>query len=230
MQIGIYGSGGYLGSLIASSKEFEEEVVKLGRDDSPSTERVIDCGFPRNYSNAEVLSQYFETIANRLERVKFCSGRYVYLASMSSLSRHPSNYGLAKSTAESLVQASGGTLLRLGLVIDFDAPGGRFAQLARLVASVPIVPIPHRSRFRLLVTPASAVGPAATLAFEDPQSAQMIIQEASHWTTLGDLLYEIAGVIGVRTLQMPLWATRSLEVTSRHLKLGWLDNLSSLAE
>jgi hypothetical protein len=140
MKIGIYGGNGYLGSSVLKAlKQHNIEVMLLGRDQHPANlglTHIIDASFPANYKDKLITQQYFERLEKRLE--KSIGLNYIYLGSYSSVGVVRSIYGETKKNAEKMVQDRGATVLRLGLVVDENNPGGRFSQLKEIIEKAPV--------------------------------------------------------------------------------------------
>jgi hypothetical protein len=140
MKIGIYGGNGYLGSSVLNAlKEHNIEVRVLARDQCPANlglTHIIDASFPANYKHKHITQEYFERLEKRVE--KSIGLNYVYLGSYSSVGVVRSVYGETKKKAEEMVRERGATVLRLGLVVDENNPGGRFSQLKELIEKAPV--------------------------------------------------------------------------------------------
>ena len=154
-RVGIFGANGYLGSeTLYLCRATNIPSVALGRriEDLDSSilnqlVTIIDCGFPRDYYRVKSADDYLKQVQ---KRAKFCNQRgikYVYLTTFTSVISDNSKYARLKNSTERLVELLGGELLRLGLVIDLDNPGGRFLELNSMVRRLPIVLIPSSKWF-----------------------------------------------------------------------------------
>lgn len=159
MIIGIFGGNGYLGKeAVKICLAQNHEVVYLGRE-IVSTEvtileklnLIIDCGFPRDYYKIGVGDLYLRELTERFRVAQKLKVKYLYLTSFSTLKFGNSTYAKIKDNSESIANQFGVQLLRLGLVIDRDSPGGRYKELIQLVRSSPVILIPHKSWFPVMV-------------------------------------------------------------------------------
>jgi hypothetical protein len=154
-RVGVFGANGYLGSeTLSLCRATNIPSVALGRriEDLDSSilnqlVTIIDCGFPRDYYHVKSADDYLKQVQ---KRAKFCNERgikYVYLTTFTSVISDNSKYARLKNSTERLVELLGGELLRLGLVVDLNKPGGRFLELNSIVRRLPIVLIPSSKWF-----------------------------------------------------------------------------------
>lgn len=149
MKFGIYGTSGYLGSLVL--KNFENSIP-LNRDCFSNTNLVVDCSFPQNYLNQAVANKYIEQIDSRSKYYQEKKIKYIYIGSYSSVTPINSVYGRIKQTAEKVVFVNGGTVLKCGLVTSIQNPQGRFGQLFSLIQKLPFLILPSKETFGLHIT------------------------------------------------------------------------------
>ncbi len=148
MKVGIIGTNGYLGAVAKNViQESGHAVIDLPKHVLPQAYRdnthldlVLDCGFPRHYKKKNTMKIYFRDLDNRLRHNYKQGIPYVYIGSFSSKSQVMSNYGKRKLAAEKRVIENGGTILRLGLVINHFNPGGRFRELLIAANKMPVRP------------------------------------------------------------------------------------------
>ena len=138
--VGVYGSGYLATQIITQLATVNCSVSSLSRTEkvNDSISVVIDASFPRNYSNYKVFKNYQKLLASRLDDSRRVNAKYIYLGSYSSIGLPKSRYGSAKQKAEMMVLASNHTVLRLGLVIDTNLPGGRYFELQEVMRKIPI--------------------------------------------------------------------------------------------
>jgi hypothetical protein len=154
-RVGIFGAQGYLGretvelcrimnvGYIALGRKIED----LGASLLGELTIIIDCGFPRDYYNARRARDYLKQVERR---AKFCGDhgiQYVYLTTFTSVVSNKSKYARLKNRVEKTIEAFGGELLRLGLVVDLDNPGGRYLELCSIIHKLPIVFVPNSDWF-----------------------------------------------------------------------------------
>lgn len=154
-RVGVFGANGYLGQetvelcrirnveYVSLSRKIEDLGASLLSD----LTTIIDCGFPRDYYHARRARDYLKQVEKRSE---FCSGhgiQYVYLTTFTSVISNKSKYARLKNSAEDIVEAFGGELLRLGLVVDLVNPGGRYLELCSIIQKLPIVFVPNSDWF-----------------------------------------------------------------------------------
>lgn len=148
MKVGIIGTSGYLGAIAKNViQESGHAVIDLPKHNLPQTymdkthlDLVLDCGFPRHYKEKNTMKIYFRDLDHRLMHNHKQGIPYVYIGSFSSKSQVMSNYGEKKLAAENRVIECGGTILRLGLVINHFNPGGRFRELLIVANKLPVRP------------------------------------------------------------------------------------------
>lgn len=153
--IGIFGSQGYLGKqTLELCSTYKTEARVLGRrieliDTSVLNDLtlIIDCGFPRNYYKRKIARDYLLEVKKRAQFCNVHGIKYVYLTTYTSIVSDKSKYSRLKNSVENLIRSFGGELLRLGLVIDDSAPGGRFQELHSLIQRLPIVMVPSSNWF-----------------------------------------------------------------------------------
>ena len=138
--IGIYGTG-YLGKQFRNYLNREKHSCIILDRHQPETHAisiVIDASFPRNYKDISIFRQYLCLLEDRLVLSETSGSKYIYIGSYSSGSQVSSKYGLGKKAAEDLVLQHSGTVLRLGLVVDQDNPGGRYLEFLNFLRKIPL--------------------------------------------------------------------------------------------
>ena len=152
--IGIYGDG-YLGNQIRNVlQESNIPFKQLSREDSPGRELqiIFDASFPRNYLDEDISEGYLDLLSSRLDVANALKIQYIYLGSFSSKGIPWSKYASVKKQAEESVKIKQGSVLRLGLVVDFTNPGGRFQELVSLARKRLFIFLPAKDWCPLWIT------------------------------------------------------------------------------
>jgi hypothetical protein len=149
-RVGIYGFNGYLGNSILANYP---NTLKIDRDVLVDSELdvVIDCSFPNGSQKQSVTGKYLDLIHRRAHFYKTIDIRYIYLGSYSSIQPLKNRYGRVKYQAEQLVLEQNGIIVKLGLVVNRENPGGRYSELTKILQKMPILVIPHDSTFEIFV-------------------------------------------------------------------------------
>jgi hypothetical protein len=190
----------------------------------------VDASFPvKTYKRRAGARTYVHAIEARVSEAERRGQRYVYLASTSSLPPVYSRYGRVKQRAEDLVKANGGHLVRAGLVVSTEAPGGRLGQLLAISGRLPILPLPHESTFRLYVTPLAqlldCVNRCLRTATYQPGDE---LVPGTELTCLTALI--TAHPLASRpSLRLGRQTSRACSALARNVHVGPLDALSSIA-
>jgi hypothetical protein len=152
------------------------QATSLGREQLPSGScPVVDFSMPRNIRQSSTRISYHELIMRRVSSAVGGRSHYIYAGSISSLDPVVSQYGKLKRLVEDDVKSRGGSVLRLGLVVDFERPGGRFSNLIQILDRLPIAVVPSFNCFQLYVTSPEGM-------------VQSIVQLAKHHTGVSDYL------------------------------------------
>lgn len=227
--VGVWGANGYLGSHASSHLRATADVRCLARDALPTDESaLVDASFPRDYKDAVIRTGYLQRITSRAQAAAALHIPYVYIASMSSLPPVTSVYGRVKADAESIVTRHAGVLLRAGLVVSATEPGGRFAQLAGIARRLPLLPLPHPSQFRVHVTSLEDVLRDLAAVVEDGRGAHGHVVAGTSELSLTELL-EAASASRHRVIRLGPTLSRAAARVARHLHVGPLDSLASIA-
>ncbi len=228
--IAVWGSHGYLGSQVVKRFQPRMPVARLGRSELPIPGRAcVDASFPTDYKSSSVTGAYLRTVEERCRWSTRKGCRYVYIASMSSLPPVASVYGAVKRAAEEIVLVEGHRLVRAGLIVSQENPGGRFAQLAGIVRAIPVVPVPSPTHFRLFVNDLADVMACIESAVdsEDEPIADLPVPGMRD-ASLAEVL-EMLVEPGQRVIRL---GPRSSAVAARvaaSLHMGRLDSLASIA-
>lgn len=145
----VFGRGGYLADAFLSTQT-KLSTFAMPRDQLPAEEGVyIDFSFPTNFNDEKTMAKYMEVILSRCLICKELNSRYIYIGSISSIHRATSNYGKRKAEVEDSVKGNGGIILRLGLILDWQKPGGRFKELLDQLENLPALISPSKDTFKL---------------------------------------------------------------------------------
>ena len=228
--IGIYGTG-YLGQQIANYLNQEKHnCIILNRHQSVTStvSYIVDASFPRNYRNAQILRDYLNLLENRLTQSRISESKYVYIGSYSSLSLKNSKYGLGKKAAEDLVIQYSGTVLRLGLVIDPNNPGGRYLEFLKLVRKIPIHFIIPKSWCPVYVTKLNSALDSIHTIISDREAITFghIHAHGTKKIYLNQLLMQVSGNFPV--IKVPELAMWILSFLVSIFPIGKIDNLKSI--
>jgi predicted transcriptional regulator with HTH domain len=149
-RVGIYGSNGYLGKSICASYP---KTLKIDRNALVDSELdvIIDCSFPNGNEKQSVTAKYLDLIHRRAQYYKSLNIRYIYLGSYSSIHPLKNKYGRVKYRAEQLVLEQNGIIVKLGLVVNSNNPGGRYFELTKILKKMPILVLPHERTFEIFV-------------------------------------------------------------------------------
>jgi len=149
-KVGVYGWNGYLGKSICTRYPAYRKLERFSLL-SDSLDLVIDCSFPNGNLKKSEVTQYLKLISERVSFYKSKSVNYLYLGSYSSIKPINNSYGKIKCIAEQIVLEHGGTVVKLGLVINTENPGGRFSELVRILHKLPILVTPHEKTFEIFI-------------------------------------------------------------------------------
>jgi hypothetical protein len=225
----VFGIGGYLADAFLSTQT-KLSTFAMSRDQLPTKEGVyIDFSFPTNFSDEETMEKYIETILSRCLMCKELNSRYIYIGSMSSIHRASSNYGRRKAEVEDGVKRNGGIILRLGLILDWQNPGGRFKEFLDQLENLPALISPSKDTFELWTMPLS-------LAFESINSIVVAGTKKNDYVARGvfkSSLYEVVreySLISSRNfLSAPSILSRFLQILVRYKCVPCPDAIRSLA-
>lgn len=147
-KVGVYGWNGYLGRSICSRYP---AYLKLDRFSllSEDLEMVIDCSFPNGNLKKSEATQYLKLISERVSFYESKGVSYIYLGSYSSIKPINNSYGRIKSMAEQIVLEHGGAVVKLGLIVNNDNPGGRYSELVQILKKLPVLVVPHGKTFEI---------------------------------------------------------------------------------
>ena len=205
VHVGVFGANGYLGKeTLDLCSTINVPSTALGRNIDAvdisildGLTIVIDCGFPRDYYHREISRLYLEEIE---KRARFCNQhgiKYVYLTTFTSIVSDKSKYARLKNSLETSIESLGGELLRLGLVIDSNKPGGRFLELYSIVNKLPVVLIPSSNWFPVFTCSLSGYLAEVKNLFENGQLSKLQIGKLQ---PLAEVIREVA--VGKRVLQL----------------------------
>jgi hypothetical protein len=160
MVVGIFGSSGYLGqqsALICKSLKIDyvcldRSVDKHNEDFLKRITQVIDCGFPRNYYKKGLDSAYLLEIHRRKYFFESLGSKYIYIGTFTGVATRSTHYSQIKQKAEEILETFGATILRTGLIVSQDWPGGRYRELGEMLEKFPISLIPNENWFPLIIT------------------------------------------------------------------------------
>jgi nucleoside-diphosphate-sugar epimerase len=224
----VTGANGYVGSIIKSALGGDERVISLVRQ--PVDTQEIRWSFSSGAELAPVLAERRVDVlvhsawdmttsdAGDIERVCVEGSarlfeaarsagvkRIVFISSISAFDGARSVYGQKKVQVEQMVQAMGGTVLRLGLVYS-NREGGAFGNL-RSQASKNIVPvINHGMEPQYLLssqTLSEVCLRAARGDFDELQGAPLTLAHPQPWT-FRELITHLAAMQGVKPTLVPV--------------------------
>jgi hypothetical protein len=226
MNVAIYGANGYLGSAF---KDSNRGFLSLGRLENPKSGYLhVDFSFPQENADEEEFSNYLDLLRHRLKECSNTKSGYLYIGSISSLLPVVSRYGKRKRTAEELVLMAGGSVLRLGLVIDENSPGGRYKKLVKAISFLPVVPVTDPEYFQLFViTIENALG-AVIRGIRLANRNLDLIADENVETNLGQLLLGLAKSRNKRVITLSGRLTGAMEFILRNTSINSLDPLKSL--
>ncbi len=232
LRIGIVGSNGYLaGELIQIIQRENIDIFPLGRefliqDTFPDLDVVIDSGFPRDIHKENVRFEYFKHLAARLEYCKTNKVNYLYFGSLSSHSPVASKYGSAKREAENLVLSMKGKVIRFGLVVNTQEPGGRYKELIDNLRKLPIIFVPNPGFFPVGVTRIEEFLEALDRIIFQSESLVYDQTAPIDWTNLNLL---VRNSTNKKVFELPKFVTKVVCRMIRWLPLGKIDNLKAIA-
>ena len=229
--VGILGATGYLGGVIFQELDkLGFEVVDLGRTiakasiDSNPPSMIFDAAFPTGGIDRKVENEYLRSLASNFELTSSSQITYYYLGSYSANKKSKSKYGNLKSKAEREVILKGGQILRVGLVIDYQNPKGRFLQFLRLTSKLPFIPV-FPDKWLPIITTTLDEFRSAIKSLVIDQKVQMV-QNLGVKNDINKLFNEYAGAkTRVRVPEILLYVAMYL---SRFVYLGPLDSLKSV--
>jgi hypothetical protein len=231
--IGVFGGNGYLGQQITSAFQAHDLSFVLLEEASTDSDLafinvIIDCGFPRKIHKKLVRTNYKRQFLKRTDQIQKIP--YIYLGSFSSAEDSLSHYGQVKHFSEKLVIERGGMVLKLGLIISAEKPGGRYLELANIVKFFPLSLIPHSDYFPIRTTKLNDFLDYILILVHNIDqefvNAIKIVQNES--TTLGDLLTHQINRNQLPVI-LPRATTKLLCRTIQILPLGPMNNLKSIA-
>lgn len=225
MNVAVYGSSGYLGTLFRGQ---HLNLICLGRNDDPVPGFVhVDFSFPNEKYTKLEYRNYQQAILTRATLCRESKSKYIYIGSISSIEPIVSKYGLHKHLVEEIVKSADGSILRLGLVFNESQPGGRHAKLITLIRLIPVLPIPNRSTFQLFITNESdAVSSINTMI--TAEETLECIAKGTYEKNIGWLLEKFARNSNKRTIHLGIKLSRVLEALVRNSNFYFLDSLKSL--
>lgn len=232
LRIGIVGSNGYLGAtLMRNLQKKNVHVYPIGREflkdeTFPELDFIIDSGFPRNIHNKNVKMEYFKNLTSRLEHCSSQNTTYLYFGSLSSHSPATSKYGTAKREAENLVVSMRGRVIRFGLVVDRQEPGGRYLELVKNLRSFPVILVPHPDYFPICVTYIKEFSGTLDRVIFERENSVSDATAPIEWTCLSQL---VRNSTDRRVIVLPKFITKITCEIIRILPLGKLDNLKAIA-
>ena len=235
MLIGIIGSNGYLGEALFhilsknghQIKEIDFQYFDEIDHCSEPIDLLIDCGFPRNIHNKKISTRYLAQLEQRLLVSKENGIKYMYVGSLSEDIESNSAYGRVKAISTNLVKKYGGCVIRSGLGVDLEKPGGRYKELLDLHNRIPIKIIPNERFFPIGVT---YLGEFLYTTNESVNKSDVFEPEVLckiQWITLKDLLRSFPNPIEIN---LTFGMTKILCFLINSLPLGKFDNLKSIAK
>ncbi len=140
----------------------------------------------------------------------------VFLTSVSAHPDAPSEYGRAKARLEDHFKATGGLLVRPGLVV---GPGGTFGDMARMARMSPLLPELGGDGLQVVLTDLDAIFNTVA-AFQDlePGSSYNLFQP--EWVGLLSLMRALGRHFKRKALFVPLPVGPSLALLGLGQKLG----------
>ena len=234
--IGLYGGTGYLGQQIISALQARDLNFVLLEEGSSvsnlaSVSAIIDCGFPRKIHKKLVRKNYEKQFFKKIDQMcKIRKIPYVYLGSFSSAETSLSHYGRVKYFAEKLVIDRGGMVLKLGLIVSTDKPGGRFLELAKIMRVIPFSLVPHPDYFPIRTTNLNDLLDHILILVNniDQEFVNGIKIVQNEGTTLGNLLTHQINR-NQSSVRLSRTTTKLLCRAIQILPLGPMNNLKSIA-
>lgn len=226
---GVWGGRGYLGQHFCARLSQRAPGRPLGREELPrGLDLLVDASYPSGGGGRTATAHYLEAVERRSRWAASQGARYVYVASTSSLPPVTSRYGQVKAQAEHATLSAGGLLLRAGLVVADERPGGRFGHLLDIVRRPPVLPLPAREEFRIYVTPLGELLAAldAYLSATPPPP--------DHWVS-GTRLSSLSELLETRlrpeqrVVRLGRRTSAAAAAVARRLHAGQLDSLASIA-
>lgn len=147
-KIGVYGGNGYLGKSICSHYPAYRKLDRFSLL-SEKLNMVIDCSFPNGNLKKSEVTQYMKLISERVSFYQSNGVNYIYIGSYSSIKPINNSYGKIKYMAEQIVLERGGAVVKLGLIVNNDNPGGRYSELVRILKKFPVLIVPHGKTFEI---------------------------------------------------------------------------------
>ena len=119
-------------------------------------------------------------------------------------------------------------MMRLGLVVNMNNPGGRFLELTRILRRLPYIPVPDPAYFPLQLTYERDVMAAITsLRATNARKGRDFTCPGTFAHSLGELIRDYAASENCQSFRMGLALSWSLRLLAKS-RLGPLDNLASL--
>lgn len=161
--VAVTGASGYVGSLLTDALAKHARVVSLVRTPKKTGDRIWSFDMTaremtdtlRDMAVTHIIHAAWDMRAGSLQQLNSScvagTGRLIaaaaatqsqviFISTISAFDGARSAYGKAKLAAEKIVIASGGLVLRLGLVCA-DRKGGMFGTLAALASRFPVLPL-----------------------------------------------------------------------------------------
>jgi hypothetical protein len=149
IKIGVYGSTGYLGTLVTKNLA---NAIPITRCKLEKYTIILDLSFPNGQTTKKCIKNYLQLIERRSIFCKQNRIQYFYAGSYSSIAPVTSKYGEIKRKAESIVLGNEGSVLKYGLIVNFNKPGGRHKQLINQIENWHLIPLPHEKYFKINAT------------------------------------------------------------------------------
>jgi hypothetical protein len=223
--IGIFGSHGYLGSRV---KQLHPSSVPIARNESSKEQFVLDASYPSGYFDKGTTSTFLETIERRAKHARTMDATYVLLGSTSSYAPQTSRYAKIKSQTETICIENGGTVLRLGLVIDRQYPGGRYRELNQKIGKLPVVPIFHRDVLKIFCTDICDFDNAILRILDAPKSMDLLVS-GTYETSFGEISSQAATDRDLRTHLLSKPISRAIVHVIKLCPSNSLDPIKSLS-
>jgi hypothetical protein len=230
--IGIFGGSGYIGQeFVRLCEDFHIEVEVLNRETTVyprNVSCVVDFSFPSRYRDDLEVGNYLEIYKSRLKNSREIGIPYYYIGSYSSQSPRLSEYGKLKKVFESFATEFDATIIRAGLVVDLQHPGGRFQQLVKLLRIAPCIPVFPSDWCPLQITFLDdLLGSLILLSSElDRSTKREVIEVTSYRTNLSDFLISLDR--NKSRIHLSEKCTRLLAFVCGQTSLGAIDNLNSI--
>lgn len=138
MKIGVYGHKGYLGNYVVRIlRAAGFDVTCLDRSFLPNSfqfEIILDASVPKEVFDRKIVNEYLALINQRIWK---SNSYYIYFGTKSNDIRAKSKYSMIKREVEEVVKFHGGHIVRFGLIVDSDCPGGKYAELLNRSQKIP---------------------------------------------------------------------------------------------